>query len=131
MPRRIVPLATTLLIAGIELLTGGCGNTSAPSRLLQSVSVSPAVANAQTFSNGQVQFTAVGTYSQPPSPSPITQPGWSLSDPNIATISQSGLAQCTAGASGVVTVKASTPAPCSGTGCTAALLSGTAQLTCP
>lgn len=75
MPRRIVPLATTLLIAGIELLTGGCGNTSAPSRLLQSVSVTPAVANAQTFSNGQVQFTAVGTYSQPPSPSPITQPG--------------------------------------------------------
>src|SRR5579871_1008745 len=131
MARLRVSLPTTLLIAGIELVAGGCGNASAPPRLLQSVSVTPATANAESFSNGQVQFTAEGNYSQPPSPSPITQPGWSLSDPNIATISQSGLAQCNSGASGVVTVRASTPAPCSGTGCTAALLSGTAQLTCP
>jgi hypothetical protein len=124
-------LPTTLLIAGVELLAGGCGTASPSPRLLQSVSVTPATADAHAFSNGQVQFTAVGTYSQPPSPSPLTQPGWSLSDPSIATVSQSGLAQCTAGASGVVTVRASTPAPCSGTGCTAVLLSGTAQLTCP
>ena len=131
MARLRVFLPTTLLIAGIELVAGGCGNASAPPRLLQSISVTPATANAESFSNGQVQFTAEGNYSQPPSPSPIVQLGWSLSDPNIATISQSGLAQCNSGASGVVTVRASTPAPCSGTGCTAALLSGTAQLTCP
>jgi hypothetical protein len=31
---------------------------------------------------------AMGTYSQPLSPSPITQSEWSLSDPNIGAISQ-------------------------------------------
>lgn len=122
-------LPATLLLAGIELLASGCGSSTP--RLLQSISVTPANANAQSFPNGQVQFTAVGTYSRPPSQSPLTQAGWSVSDPNIATISQSGLAQCTPGASAKVTVKASTSAPCSGTGCTAALLSGTAQLSCP
>jgi hypothetical protein len=130
MPRLRLFLPTTLLIAASELVASGCGNATSP-RLLRSVSVTPATAEAQTFSNGQVQFAALGTYSQPPSPSPIIAPGWSLSDTTIATISQSGLAQCTPSASGVVTVRASTPAPCSGTGCTAALLSGTAQLTCP
>ena len=124
-------LPAALLIAGLEFVAGGCGNASPPPRLLLSVSVTPATANAQTFSGGQVQFAALGTYSQPPSPSPITEPGWSLSDTTIATISQSGLAQCNPGASGVVTVRGSTPAPCSGTACTAVLLSGTAQLTCP
>lgn len=124
-------LPTTLLIAGIELVAGGCGNSSPSPRLLQSVSVTPATADAQTFPNGQVQFAALGNYTQPPSPSPIIPLGWSLSDPTVAMISQSGLAHCIPGASGVVTVRASTPAPCSGTGCTAALLSGTAQLTCP
>src|SRR5215467_7775855 len=124
-------LPTTVLLV-IELVAGGCGSGSPGStRLLQSISVTPASADAQSSPNAQVQFAAVGTYSQPPSPSPITQAAWSLSDSNIATISQSGLAQCSLGASGIVTVKASTPAPCSGTGCTAALLSGTAQLSCP
>jgi hypothetical protein len=84
-------------------------------RLLQSISVTPAIADAQSFPNGQVQFTAVGNYSQPPSPSPITQSGWSLSDPNIAAISRGGFAQCNPGASGMVTVIASTSGPCSGT----------------
>lgn len=122
-------LPTTLLLAGIELVAGGCGNGSP--RVLQSISVTPAIADAHSFPNGQVQFTAMGNYSQPPSPSPITQSGWSLSDPNIAAISQGGLAQCNPSASGMVTVKASVAGPCSGTDCTAVLLSGTAQLSCP
>lgn len=129
MARFNVLLPTAVLLVGIELIGNGCGNGSP--RLLQSVSVTPPSAEAQNFPNGQVQFTAIGTYSQPPSPSPITQVGWSLSNPNIATVSPSGLAQCDPGASGVVTVQASTSAPCSGTACTAALLSGTAQLSCP
>ena len=125
-----VPLRTTVLLTGIiSLLANGCGNGSP--RVLQSISVSPASADAQSFPNGQVQFTVVGTYSQPPSPSPATSSQWLLLEPGIATISQSGVAQCTPGASGVVTVKAIAPAPCRGTGCTAAMLSGTAQLSCP
>lgn len=118
-----------LVIAAMSFLITGCG--SGGPRRLQSVSVSPASADAMEFPNGRVQFTAMGIYSQPPSPSAIPQSGWSLSEGNIATISQNGIAQCNPGGSGVVTVKASTAGPCSGTGCTSALLSGTAQLTCP
>jgi hypothetical protein len=129
MARFNVWLPTTLLLAGIELVTGGCGPGSP--RLLQSISVTPASAEAHTFPNGQVQFTALGTYDKPPSPSPITQAGWSLSDPTIATVSPGGLAQCNPGESGVVTVEASGSRPCSGTSCTPVMISGTAQLTCP
>jgi len=129
MARFKVWLPTTLLLAGIELVASGCG-TESP-RLLQSISVTPASADAHSSPNGQVQFTALGAYSQPPSPSPMTQSGWSLSDPTIATISLSGLTQCNPGASGAVTVKASASGTCSGTGCTAVLFSGTAQLICP
>lgn len=129
MGRLNIILPTILLLFGIELVANGCGN-SRP-RLLQSVSVSPASADAQTFAVGQVQFSAVGTYSQPPSPVTLSQAGWSLVGPDIATISQNGLAQCKSGSSGVVTIRASVSAPCSGTGCTAALMSGTAQLSCP
>lgn len=129
MGRVKAPLGVAALLAAISLSATGCG--SASPRLLQSISVTPASADAQSFPDGQVQFVAMGTYSQPPSPSPITASQWLLSEPNIATISESGVAQCTPGASGVVTVKAVTSAPCSGTACTAALLSGSAKLTCP
>lgn len=129
MGRVKVPLPTSLLLAATMLSGGGCG--SASPRLLQSISITPATADAQSFPNGQVQFAVMGTYSHPPSPSPITASQWLSSEPNIATISQGGVAQCTPGASGVVTVKAVVPAPCSGTGCTAVALSGDAKLTCP
>ncbi len=118
-----------LLLAAIEFATFGCGSQSP--RVLQSISVTPASADAQAFANGQVQFSAVGNYSQAPTPSPIAGAGWELSGSDIATISPSGLAQCNPGASGVVTVKASTSGPCSGTACTAVRVSGSAQLTCP
>jgi hypothetical protein len=120
---------TCPLLVGLLLLISGCGGGSP--RLLQSITVSPASADAHSFPDGQVQFIVIGIYSQPPSPSPTTASLWSVLEPKLATISQSGVAQCTPGASGAVTVKAIVPAPCRGTGCTAALLAGTAQLTCP
>ena len=128
MPRANVLFLTIVILAAVELIASGCGGSP---RQLQSVSVSPATADAQSFPGGQVQFTAVGTYSQPPSPSNLAQAGWSLSDGNIASISQNGLAQCTAGESGVVSVMASVSGPCSGTNCTAVQIVGTAKLTCP
>jgi hypothetical protein len=130
MARFRVLLPTAFLLVGIELVA--CGGTESP-RLLQSISVTPASADAYSFPNRQVQFTAMGAYSQPPSPSPIpiTQSEWSLSDPTMATMSPSGLAQCNPGASGAVAVKASASGSCSGTGCTTVLFSGTAQLSCP
>lgn len=129
MARFNVLLCAAVLLA-VEFAGSGCGNGGP--RVLQSISVIPASADAQNFPNHQVQFTALGNYSQPPSPSEITPTGWSLSDPSVATIGQSGLAQCKSGALAVVTVRAfACCAPCSGTGCTAAQLSGTAQLSCP
>lgn len=119
----------SLLLAVIEFVAVACGNQS--SRVLQSVSVSPATADARNFANGQVQFTASGNYNQPPTPSTLTQAEWSLDDPTIATVSQTGLAQCNPGASGTVTVKAGTSGSCSGPDCTAVFVSGTAQLSCP
>ena len=129
MVRFNVPLCAAVLLAA-EFAASGCGNGGP--RVLQSISVTPASADAQNFTNHQVQFTALGNYSQPPSPSEITPTGWSLSDPRVATIGMSGLAQCKSGALAVVTVRAfACCAPCSGTGCTAAQLLGTAQLSCP
>ena len=119
----------TLFLAAIEFVAVGCGSQSP--RVLQSVAVAPATADAQNFANGQVQFTASGNYSQPPTPSTLTQAEWSLNDPTIATVSQTGLAQCNPGAVGTVTVKAGTSGSCSGSDCTAVFISGTAQLSCP
>ena len=128
MRRTSVLFLTTVIFFAVELLTIGCGGAS---RQLQSVAVTPATADAQSFPGGQVQFTAVGTYTQPPSPSNLAQAAWSLSDPTLATVDQNGLAQCIAGASGVVTVTAGVSGPCSGTGCTAIQITGAAKLTCP
>lgn len=123
-----------LFTAVLALIINGCG-TNSP-RELQSMSVSPAVADAAHSPNGEVQFTASGTFSKPPSPAAVTfvapySGSWSVSNSAIATISSSGLAKCVAGASGTVQVIAtvsanSTTAPRTSVGRTA-----TAQLTCP
>jgi hypothetical protein len=51
-----------LLLALTTLGVVGCGS----SRQLQSVTISPASADAQNFSAGQVSFTATGTFQQKP-----------------------------------------------------------------
>ena len=104
-----------LLITGFVTL--GCG-----ARQLQSVTVSPATADAQSFSNGQVQFTATGTYTQPPSPVQLTSQqilwcmggigdtaGECVGNANPGgTVDQNGLAQCNSGFVGTATVLAGT-----------------------
>lgn len=126
------------LITVIAAQTLGCGSMySSPNRVLQSVMITPANADAQNFTMGQVQFTAMGTFSKPPSPATIPfQPPytgtWSSSNLNIATISQSGVAQCMAGGAGQVTISAivsSNSATAGGQMSTA--VTGKATLTCP
>jgi hypothetical protein len=143
MARRKPVLPATFLLGNIllALQATGCGTT--PNRVLLSVTVAPAIADARNFSNGQVQFAATGTFSRPPSPAQVPVPfvapysgTWFISDPTIATISQSGVAQCQIGASGIVTATAevssnscggfSTPNPCMSTA-----VRGTAKLICP
>jgi hypothetical protein len=124
----------------LTLLLIGCGS----SRTLQSVSVMPAVANAQ---NGPVSFTATGTFSKPPSPQKLTSQDvtWCVGlaagacPGNIAvgaTVDQNGVASCVANAPSslpktwiVMAGKAkSSMMPDEGSQMT---IFGSAQLTCP
>jgi hypothetical protein len=78
-------------------------------RMLMSMSITPTIVTAQNSMNGQVQFAATGTFSRPPSPAPVTfmapfSGGWSVSDMEVATINQNGMAQCMH--TGMVTITA-------------------------
>src|ERR1700751_3778810 len=62
---------------GIGLLgMPGCGNSK-----LSAVSVSPAVADAQNFPSGQVQFTAIGSYGSS-KPVPLNNVTWCIGSTN-------------------------------------------------
>jgi hypothetical protein len=133
--------AAVFLVA-VALLALGCGSSGMlnSNRVLESMTISPTIPDAQNFANGQVQFTATGTFSKPPSPQQVTfQPpysgGWSLlatSGPLPATISQTGLAQCMPGATGTAFVVATASANAAmGTGATGVAVQATATLTCP
>jgi hypothetical protein len=133
--RFILPATVLLAIVVFTLQTTACG-TSPSNRVLSSITVTPATADAQNFTNGQVQFTATGAFSKPPSPAPVPfvapySGSWETSDPNIATISQSGVAQCVGGASGTVKVIAVASANSAKGPAMSIAVSGTAQLTCP
>ena len=126
------------LTAGVLTLlaTLGCGGMSNSSpRILQSINVTPATADAQNFPNGQVQFGATGNFSAPPTPvTPLTVSIWTSSAPAVATVDpNSGVAQCVPGAAGNATIAAKAPSggPDMPTPGTAALVVGTAQLNCP
>jgi len=129
------------LAAAIAL---ACGSPAAPRNtngILTSVSISPPAADAQKY-GGQVQFTATGYYSTPPSPvTPLTATWGACSQDNPTSgvsVSKNGLAQCAAGSVGTYTVWAFAPSgqtvcpafetACGGGGCQ---VTGTAQLTCP
>ncbi len=133
----LAPLYSVMLSASLFSLACGSG------RQLQSVTIAPATADAKNSPNGQVQFAATGTFSQPPSPQPLTNADvtWcagsnnGLCDGNInpgASVSPSGLAQCSSNFSGTVTLLAGqgTPSMNPDSGLQMKVF-GTAQLTCP
>ena len=129
-----LPLA---LAAALAIIAAGCGmNSTSPNRVLLSMSISPAMADASTSPNRQVQFAATGTFSRPPSPDtvPFVSPysgSWAISNPKIATITQTGLAACMPGAMGTVIVSAIASANTAGPGAMSIGVSSTAKLTCP
>jgi hypothetical protein len=115
-------LGRRFLALSLMGFSAGCGN-SVP-RTLQSVTASPAVADARNFPNGRVQFVPGGIYNKPPLtviPLPVT--AWSARPSTTATIDQSGIAQCVPGQVGMVTIQVAIP----GDG----PLMSVAQLTCP
>jgi hypothetical protein len=123
----------------MSLLTVGCGN----SRQLQAVTLSPASANAQDFTNGLVPFSATGTFSKPPSPQPLTNndvtwcvgTGDGVCAGNInlgATVDSNGVAKCVPSFSGTATILAGKAKPgMNPDGESRMSVFGRAQLTCP
>jgi len=103
----------------------------------QSITVCPAVADAQDYPNGQVQFVAIGTFQTAPSPALAKAEVWGVCQNDAATtavaISSSGVAQCEPGSTGTYSVYGSDWTTCEhvgpcGTGC---MVTGYAKLTCP
>ena len=138
---KIGPLLLSILLFLGSLGALSCGNSSNNQRLLQSIMVTPATADARNFPNGQVQLTATGNYTMPPTPAMVTVATWCVHDSNGcmggtpgATVDANGVAQCDAGFTGTVDIAAlasngaGAPVLMGGTG---ALVTGTAQLTCP
>lgn len=129
-----------LLLVTLLFLTISCGSNSNSNRLLQSIAVTPSSADARNYPNGQVRFTATGTFTIPPSPDVLTfsEPysgSFMVDDPTIATIiSGSGgtaAVQCAAGASGSTHVTAAACAYANGTAVTCVTVRGSAILNCP
>jgi hypothetical protein len=104
---------------------------------LQSITLSPAIADAQDFPDGKISFVATGVYVNPAhmvTPQPAL---WGACQKNLATdevsITKAGVAQCVSGAAGAYSIFAYQMTNCNainqcGGGCTVV---GTAQLTCP
>jgi hypothetical protein len=136
--RKLGPLlfCFALLLVAIAMLACGGSNR------LQSLSISPATADAQNFPNGQVQFTAMGMLGGSSQASPVSARWWTnqpwTAPPTAAIInlSSTGLAQCFPLApAGTYQIWAVAPAdpnlPVSEMTMTTKQLSATAQITCP
>ena len=108
-------LGATTLALSVLVASTGCGNSSP--RMLQSVIASPAIADAQNFTNGKVKFTPTGIFNKAPTHVTPLPPcsaiksadscitAWSTSPlDTIATIDQTGVAHCLPGESGTVTI---------------------------
>ena len=134
--------SVSLLVILAIVMISACGSSP---RVLQSVSLSPAMADAQ---GAPVQFTVTGYFNQQPSPATLSTTNWGACYQNQSTtdvsVSSDGMAQCANGAVGTYTVwtwaersggscgSSTLPLPvnpCGGAG--ECQVTGTAQLTCP
>lgn len=128
-----------VLLTFLAFVLLACGSSS---HMLQTVTVTPATADAQNFPSEQVQFTATGHFnSTPMSVSPLSAT-WGACFQSAATtavtVTANGIAECTSGATGTFTIWAFSSNPsqvncnaitaCGG-GC--GRITGTAELTCP
>ena len=75
--------------------------TAANDSMPESITVCPAIAEAQDYPDGQVQFIAVGSFQNSPSPALLKPQVWGACQENSPTtavsISNLGLAQCESG----------------------------------
>ncbi len=140
MDRRFLLFAAFLI--AVATLVCSCSSADPNiGRVLYSISVTPATADAQNSPNGQVVFTATGMFSLPPSPAPLTFAApytgqFIVANPTappatVATVVASGnstiTVQCATGASVTVPIVASGLA----NNGTDSVITGSAELTCP
>ncbi len=119
-----------------------CGATSSQNQdPLQSITLSPATADAQDYPNGQVHFIATGYYTDPSHTVTPLSAMWGSCYHDASTsevsVTAGGVAQCAPGAVGTYTVWADDP-PLFNVACLAitacgggCFIAGTAQLSCP
>lgn len=138
-------LSLLALVVAASLMLS-CGASSQGQDPLQSITLSPATADAKDYPNGQVQFVATGNYTNPSRVVTPLSATWGACDQqeyattSAVSVSSTGLAQCASGATGTYSVWANDPMPlgpgvygcpastaCGG-GCT---IQATAPLTCP
>jgi hypothetical protein len=143
---RLLSFSALTILATAAIVLLGCGS----SRQLQSVTISPATADAKNFPGGQVPFTATGTFNKPPSPTQLTSQDvvWcyagqsDIANPTAGTcagniaqyasVDQNGVAQCVPQFQGTVIILAGTGGPSGNPdGGTPLKIFGSAQLTCP
>jgi hypothetical protein len=125
-------------LAGAALLACSSGDPNI-GRVLISISVTPEFADAKDSPNGQVTFTATGTYSVSPITGPLTftapyagqfvvdNPATGTTANVVATGNSTVTVECAANATGTVFVVASA---LTNNG-TTTLVSSSGQLTCP
>lgn len=116
----------------IAVVSIGCG---AGHPTITSITVTPGTASAATSSQGNVGFSASGTFTNGQSRMLTVGDGlsWSSSNVGVASISSLGLSSCLM--PGTVTITASAPANLqftigSGVNNTSAKVTGTGMLTC-
>ncbi|HEY6272816.1 MAG TPA: hypothetical protein VIX19_12610 [Terriglobales bacterium] len=135
-------LHTSLFLIFFVLGIAGCGSMMSGSRQMQSLTVTPASADAQSFPGGKVQFTAMGTFNMAPisvmSPPVLWTIGSPFGSPPVnmpaASVDANGLAQCN-GFVGNVIVEATAPTepeiPLLQMTSMTITVSGMAQMICP
>jgi len=140
--------------AWITLACGGGDPRQSDSRPLQSITLSPASADAQDYPDGKVPFVATGHYSSPPTTVTPLPANWAAESVQIVngietvgpangavSVDANGVAQCAAGSSGMYLVVAwDIQDPTLQVSCACLTFfgepccnscQGTAQLTCP
>jgi cellobiose-specific phosphotransferase system component IIB len=133
-------LVVLFLLGTMIACSSGMMSSMMVTRQLQSITVTPASATAQTMSNNQVQFSAMGHFNMNPM-SGTPQVRWSIGNPFSSmpvpagvTINANGLALCTTFV-GTVTIQATAPMdpnmPLSQMSMMTSNVAGMAQLTCP
>lgn len=141
---RMFHRGTGFVLALALLAALGCGGASffiagGNGQLLVVVSVHPNSADAIQFPNGQVPFTAQGTFKSPASVSSLSNVAWTIDRPAFslmpdlghASINQNGLATCAPGFVGIVQVFATAPADPNLAMSAQNAIVGTAHMVCP